>query len=1614
MKSMQNGFFIAFVVTLTYCGSSRPMLTSKDLTNTYETAKKTIAGLEIEIKELSQNAQQKLNLAIKKAGASIDQEYKTAQTKLIPLEKKQGSNAEQKILIIVRAAQEKINRAVYDIGIQARKLINQYEQQKSGKETGTISQESGKLARARAAHQLKMEQQFLKIEGILPAYDKALQRIDAIKRSLYGKPYDPIKMEQITQEFISIAQQVYDVYKNTGAIKADDSFNLVVIVLKNLSDMFNDFVFYQLKQLTNQKKSDEYFEALSQISTHILGTKKDSDNSLVRLGYDETVQGEVKKYFSKPLEQKKMFDYYVQKKINITYAIYSNALQALVAQVSNPTEAQRQYALAMYNLVMSELSMLSKSQKKADAIKSNNTAMALLFAASAQAAVKLLKMNKDNSKTITTIIDHYKQAAYYFSRAKDPNAAQYTKLSNNLEKAVASLKQAQAEEQSGNKIDAIKTYKMAQSQFNDGGDIVDANKIVILLADLQGKYLIDTVKKLFSQFASENKTMIQEYLSYIDTLDSSVTMNTFDPLFSSLIKLYETAYSDYAQALKGYQEVPAPQQTYDIIRDLEDSVSLLDTLSQVHTDLQAGDQILASKTMDALQRAEKYYGNVGALAQKTDAMYAKNSALNDLVPRYFMLGAAPTENRDLTTIVHRHIAKWEIVLANSLVNDLATALLYYNDANNQFNYLTTVVDNFLTTTLSSLSQAKTTISQLFQTAQATEKTLLALPTDAWTPKAGAVNYESDATSRWHALLHQYLTVYRLGYSVAKNAYNNAINEYTAAYKKFVPQNYYSELDSAMISYHQYVMDSNENEQAEGVIVLKDIEQLIMTNFGAVQKLVDNVARSSSITSTTIAEQKKIIQWTEEFDRALSQQEAVLNSVGQGLSATEIQQVRILDKVIDPKGTITYTYIPTKKTVIIPNPLVTLASLYKQIADSYFSKKNYAYAYPYYYYAKQTYLQAHEPTLATSFDALLARADSLYTAAQYRDLILPQNQVSVGTINVPESYLIKVYGQTIPADISNTAEFSSLGFLTTDPTKAQDFLVSLASKIYIYNKISDLFSADRFNELYALIALPYDQLQKNSLFQAFSDDEKVAFVSLVSNAAAFYKELTARVISHTTNLVLQQKNAQTFVLYEYSVQIPQFPNAVQFYQTYPSVITYYYYAGMFFQPGDPSETVGQSTLPPGNDPEEYAKMLTNQVNTYLSQGHTYRTQIDDIKVGKEWNTLKTSNKKDMALSIKDYVPLYSSLKDSFNSMITYYNGPLSNSLIPEKTAQGKMLTDLVGSSYKEMGDAFTTFLIGSPLSADYISVLKDIRENYNAAIVTYNFDSNLYGDLAHIFNGSGDILTAQGRYFDSISFFFTAVNLFQLIKPQNEQTKKWAEESNLKYFEAMFKGSTINMGKFENARKNPIEIILSDGSKITTTFNKLLEKYLTFLSQTGGVSAQSLDPEEKNKSDELKNLVLDALIFYSGCKTIIQDGIDGVQPSILTTLVPDEKALKKVEQDALDMIDTFTLRNKISLDTLDTVTLMLARTDFPDGADFTALLMNGFELFKKKVEQSTDNINKAIGYSGIAQLSLKLYGAFSYLYMDIYFGGISVDATKNLTAAITAEVNEIRSPSSQYI
>lgn len=1633
VKSTINLFMLGLIIItmpLSVAASGR-----KELESTYQNGKEKIIARLSQLTVIPDSVKKTWIASLNDLLPKIDSLYTNAINEIEQLELKAKSTnrsdsvfATMKISSIVIDAQQKITEMVVRVEQQFESYLGSEAGKKAREELAKEIEEDKKVQEAQRIYQEKMKKEIEGLQEIYGPFNKAIMATQRFAFENYLKPYydyDVSKVEAVINQWQAVANLAFTVYSKFGPIAVNNPNNLLIAAINYSGNFLLNRINVQLQPFRTKKLDDAYYKALSTIAQQIIGTHNPKDSPFVRDGFDGVINSMIKKYFTDVKQQAVVRKAYLQNKNNITFNLYKTALLTLVKSESDFTEQQRSYALNLYNLLMSELAVVSQdSQRVKGDMQLINSTMGVIFVKSAQALVKTLQSTKDNTQVVKKIIAYYKQAASYFTQAEDGLQAQtYETLSKNLSDALTAFARAQTVQKSGDLNETITLYKQAQALFLQGGDPQDSTKVSIILVDLESSNAVKASGELFKQFEITNKSSIESYLNYCNSFESSMSFDQIEQLLSKFVQLYQSVHDYYNEALITYKEVTANNASLrqsKIVTNLPDAVELLTSLTQAYGLLQKGDGKLKLTTIEFLNEAELPYQSAVQLFKKADLLYSTNQTLKSFVPPFF-LNKVTEASFDFEILAQRHSAKFCVVCAGQ-ITDSTTKLAYYTSAYKRNQFLPLDFQKALAAKRKELSQSKDAenyVEKLFAEAQANEKKLLAMIASDWLPKNEKDTYSSIASDQWDQLVQQYLSLYHLGKIEAKSAFINALQEYVENYKKYGPP--HSELSLAMIRYQRLMLHLNDNEAEAATNDMHEIMQLLEGSFAYIQGLITAVANQTNLHTTATTDQVQIISWTERADQAIDQQKNIGAAIGISLAPEQRDNALLLGKEVKTETTL-YTYVTLKKTIEISDPVARLADLYKKLGDYYFEQKSYKLAFSSYSLGRQS----------KDFDQKrFALANTLYLGSQYRDLIITKGQISTAGVQVPKSYELEIFGQPVPPEIS--IQFPNLEFITKDQEKANSFLIDLVTELFLYNKLIDL-GIGPWAALSDLFALTSDQLFKNNTFLALTEGKKSAFVTTVAFAAQMKKELIERVKNKVTNFVLKQKSDKQFTLYTYFIPIPRVidvKNLKDYYATYPSAALYYHSAAKFFQQGPSDEFIPgiQVSLPHGNDKQEYEKMVTAQVKTYLSQGYSYQEELKKLQESVLWKNLINSNKKDMNVSLDPYLELENAVSTIFNEIIDSYMLPLANKLIDSTSPNYKSLHDLIGKTYKDFGDTLANFLIGDPLDSDYVSVLKNMRQNYVVAITTYNFDSSLYQDLAQKYNAAGEILVDQGKHFDSISYFFTAASICKLIVPQTPTVQKTIDYYYLSYLKALITGSTLKMGQFQKAFTGTITLssveadetdlldkitLSNDGIKITIS-NGLLEETTTFAGLLTKSSQQDILPDEAKAMDDIRNLVLDSLIFYNIVNSYITEGLTSInEPSLLRWLGVDEKAALKVRENGLNFLTTFSEKNGIAFDTLSSINAMMNRTNFPDGKDFVEMITNGFAQFGNKVKSSNDKDSRAAGYSAIGQFALKLYEAFGKVFINIYYGNFSAESLTSLNTALQIRINQILSPSELYI
>lgn len=1609
-----------------------------DLTASYQTALTLLSCSEQAIQQLPKSNQKDLLVQLKSSKSAVEQAYKETKSSIEQLKNQSESTKSRLTHAQVLTGKATIESTVTQL---QRTIAHIQESLGYTKKTEDVQKEQAQKVQAAAAYQAIMINLVRDLKPVLVKYNTLFAQNYAIISDLYkAQKFEASfvpRVAKVTQEWQNIAKEFYDVYqKHKQTIAIDDITNYVVLSIRALIYFYVNLIEIQITKAQRLKKDDSY-PLYSDVVTQLLGSGKGTD--VQGTGYDTIIKNLINTYFQD--NQAYLNKVYLQAKVNLTYNTYKSLLNGLIAKDVDP-EKQLDYAESFYALIMSDNKVLPENQQAPDANAANST-IALLYVLSAQNQMKKMIIGKDTQPMRDAAIAYYKKAATYYQNAGDTTNVQNTVAAyTNLTQAVSLLSQAQAAQKSNNLKDALDLYTQAQTAFQSAGDIVDASSTSLIVLQVQGEYYLDqakTVATALSQKATDYATAITNSSASTIVVDQNAAYTT---LISKLNDAYKNIFQYYVSIVTGYQtqadqdSLSTPsQEVVNKVHLLNVSASVLQKVIEANILLVNGD---ASLNTGSIAQAQESYKSALILYTLADEIYAKNPQIVDYIPLYpSTLSADKTWSYVLAA--QRHITKMFVELA-SKTTDPITAFHYYTNGQFRSHYLTTDMQQFLDDAIKKIMQQPEVVQDLIAAAQKAEKDALALSPDAWKPTISA-GYSSPAENAWEQVIKFYSALYKNGESPVKTEYLKAIDEYATAYSNNVPAAFYPAIGTALIKYHTYVLLMLENDEKQVEAVSKSIDDLIMPFFDTLELLVAAVNNTSLITSSS-DNQYKVLEWQQRFDQALMQQEDVLDEVAQTMTSEQRKLLLLLDKTTDALGAVTDTYLPAKRSITLPNPPLKLADLTKQLGDYYFQKKDYVKAYMGYSDAQTQYKNGNQYDKVVALQQQLDMAKTLYYGSLYRDSIIPQGSITLGSFSAPASYDLKLYKQVVPKIISDQFP-SGTTIKAYSPEQVSQFTISVMIDLYLYWWIKEAFGVERYAQLIALMK-PALEKDKNVVTAAVKnvledEDEQADCINIVMNAKQFRQELMDRVTQKKTSFSLQQTRAQDgsleYVLYELHIPIPQFPiyqidTQELYYKGYPSANLFYVWASRLFATGKDRIVVNGVSFMPGNQPDIYKDILDDILALYFSKASTYQIAIDAIKASDAYKKLKSINKNDMTVKIADYLDLFNGIRDNYQKMILYCDNALNESFIDRTSEKGKKINTFIANLCKSLGDELSAFLIGDPRSRDYhVTVLDAISNTYINAIINYGYDPNLYKSFAEYCKNGGDVLVKQSMYFVSSRLYVKSEKAYRSITPQTPDLTALANDVALTRLENVCKAATINIAQYLDARKNGLTIKNEDGTTRKVTLNQVIADYNATLAQAGGAEdVKGLDTGSLNALNAIKGNFLDGLIFYSGSvigsKTPYVAGFGLLAQSFVAT--GDDKTSSAVIKDAQQMVgdymqkNTIMFKNAISLDAVTTITFALQRTSFPDGKTITDVVQHGFDMFIQKSRQSVaSNTQKATALQALSTWSSLLYTNFASLFINDFLGGIPanvedlVGAINNLNTSIDTETNAMNSATWQF-
>jgi len=1109
------------------------------------------------------------------------------------------------------------------------------------------------------------------LSTIIPTLTKEQKDINSVVvEVLQNKPFNQEQIKKIESNLKNaIAQFVTAYKKNNFPITFSDASNFAVTALRTLIDFYMNITTIRLQQVndlvTKPDKSGKGFEYAAQVAQAFLGTENNT-------GFNKTIESIVQANFKD--ESKKIIGFYSAKRKKILFHSLSNILQGMVINSQDLTEKEVGYAQNIYGGVIMNIPQDNRSTSK-DFIDATNN-IATIYATHGNRDLKNMAPGTDNSSLRSSAEDNFKKAAQYFSSAGNTKfARQYTQIAQNLNEGQDALQSGISAFEGGNISQAIDLFKQAQKYFKTGADAVDVEESTIWLNYAQGKDSIAKAQTIFTNFMSENNSMLINYLTTISPIQTGLKPEQFAALYlnepkkdlallndflTALEAAVKEAYSLYGKAQGHFQIVNEASFTISNIKNVPQTVI---QLSEVETVLQNLDQALnlmlqgndqaADATLASLTPAQKNFDQALLLMTNIDGKFAKILDSAELIPIYPQALVAVNKNLQKLVIpgqtwsfekmVVRHRAFLYTLIANAIPKEsLFVAIQYYQDAeqgkvttvkdknNNDQKVLVTLLTpalfNYINQILIDMRRKTDDLKVLFENAQAAEKTAQALPESAWKVPEGKTPLATVAWSQWLNVLHSYHTGYHLGYPPqTQEQYIQAIRNAIAAVtlNKKAWEEYYPELFITLLYYRLYLVAENSNMLDMLQYVLTGDDPKIIKNVNTFfQKGTDllQTAQNEGQVTQFVSNQKRILDWLNYFDYALQQQKELLDTFEPQFNA---QFTPLFAKNILKNGDIECVFLPTNKKITIPSPQLALANAYQSEAKYYFDQEEYAKAYKNYENAINRFtalgLQTNASALKPNYRLSLTRSmiqefNTLINKPRKTNTQFNIPDVTVAGVSVPQRYELYAYEQEYPEDLPTPANLSELVGKKLENVKeaVKQDLIGMATYLFLDNKLKDL-GLD-FSEVY----------NENMGIQSSLPsqiDAKTA-TEFKNEAELFNKNLSSRIESKQSSLYLTTKNKKLYLGEVYKPILgvaappdPGVPVKTSPYNGFPIALMYFSGAYNLAQSGDEDVQIGGVSYVPGNQPSVANEMVQKMAEAYLSDSQSYNKVISYITTGK---------------------------------------------------------------------------------------------------------------------------------------------------------------------------------------------------------------------------------------------------------------------------------------------------------------------------------------------------------------------------------------------------------------
>ncbi len=1409
------------------------------------------------------------------------------------------------------------------------------------------------------------------------------------------------------------------------------------------------------------------FQDLSTINGQITqqrANKKNYDALIgqfgVRLKKYATQIATLSTYFNIPATQALLYQaharrYYAQQFNPLIFQVYSQALNDLVAQLPVPTQGGQNLDDAYYAhriavakdyfdraqaVWSSELTVYGYPNQQAARRALYQNLGTLYFYAAQNALMTMgLDSEKDIKDTITRASADFGQAATLYFASADPQltalAQSYNNFATNLQagaQAWDAAQHAQAIHQQ------ITLYQQAYTALFAGNAQWLAQRADRLHKIAQGSQASLQGSLTLSSFIKKYQASLKSYYTALTSTQQQEGISEFAlNFFSDLAAACSDAYTAYQQALGFYNQALESSATVGILLEHAHVVRLtqlvahitsaqivLDNLGQGGTILaQALAGLIAQPANSALIRSTQ--ATVSQIIrnnfQRADAHYNDNPVLSF----YRTLRSATKPTMTITVLVQQLVAAVYQELAAQIAAQPRTpvtqALLYsYYVYAYAYNQTPELLDKLKESNALGRAQEALAVAQK--------------QTDWASTASSELAYTSPADQAWQEALIRCFVAYSIWastrgtyFSGARELYLQCIQKYAHAVEQYAPVDADPILTAAFLRYRAYVVYAAEKNQAQQAHMISLIQPAVHALFNQAQDLKKQATQVSQISqagyTAQIQAQKKLISWgTVRYQRALTLQNKALSDQQTVTPQLATQEVLILQEPqIATDGSITFTTGPASSStlsLVLSNPTITLANVYKAQGDFERLQNNHEAAAQ--AYAQAQTLYGSQPDPFTPSISQLWRTESIlaYADALYKSVVgFAPNTTEFTGFTVYARYFLSPYLQVIPQQNFSMPEALRTLWAQISPAPSQEQCIKIAQNSNLLNNLI----------LLAMALYMHNALMANGLASTLSptdyyavllgQDTGVASQSIqeYSTQARDYGQRLRRLITmgidwqgsklKTCLLLYNPQQNLEYLLYlnKPVTIIPEVVNATIW---EPTALSYY--------------TLAASTYTQGGDAQAAARMQQQENIAYLSHAYTLKKKIDAV-LGREKDQnllgLITSGPEELALLTQLRTTLIGPLPTSLtphliNALeiaLDYYGAVISD--MTQLTASpSSMISFFTGQAYEEPADFLRSYLIGDPQQSQYQAYVTQINTSYLFAQTAYTQANRLDAAAlvgqkrADLFEHIGDLFMSKQDYLTAAPYYRSAQNAYQLLVLENIMTQAALQAAQnklqLKIMEAEFKAATAYVRTYHDQRTGTITVRLSTGALEQLSFEQLQQRY-----QEGQAGGQ-IDPAEYTAYTTLQSTLLDALIYYQSVTMLAQGLSTNSNPTA------QERAQWQ------EVLTTY-LKQQTILPPGTTITDVLARTSgFTSitSEQLASFLNDGYTFLTTPLRQTqvtAADYARALG--AFILWTNSIIEALSTWYITDYLGGVAQDQQiADLLSALTVEQNQLFAPADQYL